>query len=366
MTTDHETLIHPGLYIKNNVLPPGLSVKDAAKLLGVGRPALSNLLNGKAALSPEMALRLQKTFGANQEELLKLQAKFDQQDMRARAPDIAVRTYVPSFLMIKAKDIEHWADRNLEARSLLAVLLRKLVHSTGQKLLHVDFPGYDNAQRKGWDGQIEAEAATPWIPHGKSGWEFGCNENPRQKAEYDYTNRVVAIPAQERAELQFVFVTPRSWPGKLKWTKEKEALGDWKSVTVYDTSDLEQWLEQSVPAQGWFAKQINIPDEGVHTLEEYWHDWASVTEPELSKEIFALSIQTHKEKIISWIKNPPASPLVLSADSKPEALAFLSCLFDADDLTPQATGIKPSCFRLRSIEEACRLFIRIHSRHFHR
>src|SRR5438094_4703241 len=113
--------IHPGLYIKKKYIrPAGLSVKAAAELLGVGRPALSNLLNGKAALSAEMSLRLEKTFGASQEELLRLQAKFDQHDMRARAPDIAVRAYVPSFLTIKARDIEHWADRNLGARSLLA------------------------------------------------------------------------------------------------------------------------------------------------------------------------------------------------------------------------------------------------------
>ena len=145
-------------------------------------------------------LRLEKAFGASQEELLRLQAKFDQHDMRARAPDIAVGAYVPSFLTIRARDIEQWAERHLEARSLLAVLLRKLVHSTGEKLSHVDFPGYDNAERKGWDGQLEADAATPWIPHGKSGWEFGCNEDPREKAEGDYTNRVAAISAKERAE----------------------------------------------------------------------------------------------------------------------------------------------------------------------
>lgn len=73
------------MYIKNDILPPDLSVKDAAKLLGIGRPALSNLLNGKAALSAEMALRLEKAFCASQEELLRLPAKFDQHDMRARA-----------------------------------------------------------------------------------------------------------------------------------------------------------------------------------------------------------------------------------------------------------------------------------------
>ncbi len=338
MSQKEEKQIHPGLYIKSKVLPSDLSVKDAAKLLGVGRPALSNLLNGRAALSPEMALRLEKTFGASQEELLRMQAKFDQHDMRARAHDIAVRAYVPCFLTIKARDIEHWADRNLEARLLLAVLLRKLVHSTGQKLLRVDFPGYDDAESKGWDGQVEADATTPWMPHGKSGWEFGCNEDPKKKAEGDYTNRVAAISAKERAEIHFVFVTPRTWPGKDKWAKEKEALGEWKSVRAYDASNLEQWLEQSLHAQGWLAKQIGMPNEGVHTLEEYWHTWASVTEPELSKEIFALSIETHKQTLTSWLKNAPSSPLLVSADSKAEALAFLSCLFDADDL--KAEGYK--------------------------
>ena len=97
MSQKNESVVHPGLYIKKNIFPPGLSVKDAAKLLGVGPPGLSNLLNGKAALSPEMALRLEKTFSTSQEELLPLQAKLNEPDMRARAPDIAVRAYVPSF-----------------------------------------------------------------------------------------------------------------------------------------------------------------------------------------------------------------------------------------------------------------------------
>src|SRR6266849_6758110 len=107
---------HPGIYIKKHVLPPGLSVKAAAELLRVGRPALSNLLNGKAALSPEMALRLEKTFGAGQKELLRMQAEFDQGQTRRREQRVAVRAYVPSFLKITARDIEQWVDGNLEVR----------------------------------------------------------------------------------------------------------------------------------------------------------------------------------------------------------------------------------------------------------
>ena len=57
--------VHPGLYIKNEIIPEGMSVKEAAEILGIGRPALSNLLNGNSSLSTEMMLRLEKSFGAS-------------------------------------------------------------------------------------------------------------------------------------------------------------------------------------------------------------------------------------------------------------------------------------------------------------
>jgi len=203
---------HPGLYIRDKVIPRNLPIKQAAKLLGVGRPALSNLLNGNAALSSEMAARLEKAFGVDRQRLLALQAEFDQYQQRQSVQKLAVGAYVPSFLKITARDIEQWVDGNLEARSHFTVLLRKLINSTAQDITLVDFPGYDNAEKKGWDGRIDAAAATPWVPIRKSGWEFGCNENPKKKADDDYAARVKAIPATERTELKFIFVTPLSTP----------------------------------------------------------------------------------------------------------------------------------------------------------
>ena len=81
------------------------------------------------------------------QELAKLQAQFEQDQQRSQSSALAVGAYVPSFLKITARDIEQWADGNLEARSQLPVLLRRLVNSTGQELSLVDFPGYDNAER---------------------------------------------------------------------------------------------------------------------------------------------------------------------------------------------------------------------------
>ena len=128
-----------------------MTVIEAARRLGVGRPALSNLLNGKAALSPEMALRLEGTFGADRKKLLELQAAADLVRRSVEDRTVAVGTYAPTFLTIKARQIAEWA-RNIQARERLPVLLRRLIHATGRELRHVDFPGYDNAQRHGWDG----------------------------------------------------------------------------------------------------------------------------------------------------------------------------------------------------------------------
>jgi len=348
--------VHPGIYLKNHVLPAGLTIKAAAALLGVGRPALSNLLNGKAALSPEMALRFEKAFGVNSKTLLEKQAQFDQTRTQNAGQSVAVRTYVPSFLKITARDIEAWADANLEARSHLAVFLRKLVNSTGEQLTRLDFPGYDNAQRKGWDGVVEAGAATPWIPLGKSGWEFGCDKLPKKKAEHDYAARVKAVPPAERLETTLIFVTPRNWSGKESWQKEKLALNEWKSIRVYDASDLEQWLEQSIATQGWVAKQIGLPNEGVHSLDEEWDTWASATIPPLAKELFDLPVKIHQESFLQWLKNRPSKPLIVCADSRAEALAFLACMFETNDVS--TSGYKDRAVVFSSAEAAHKLLSR--------
>ncbi len=307
-------------------------MKDAAKRLGIGRPALSNFLNGKSALSPEMAVRLEKAFGADRKRLLDMQAAYDRQERRAGEKEVAVRAFVPNFLTIKARQIEDWVDSQIDARTHLPVFLRKLVHSTGNELRQVDFPGYDNAQRKGSDGFVEAGAATPWVPEGKSYWEFGTDQKPGAKAESDYTARLTSVDPAERATSAFVFVTPRNWPGKSTWEKRKNEAGDWKAVRAFDASDLEQWLEQSVPAQIWLAEQLVLPVSGYETLEQAWRRWAKASEPHLTPEIFAPSIAAYRAKFKKWLDQPSDRPFVVAADSRDEALAFLACLFDDEEL----------------------------------
>ena len=86
---------HPGQFIRMEVIEPlNLTVTKAARILGVTRPALSALLNCRAALSPEMALRIEKAFGPKMDTLLRMQAAYEIAEVRERAAEIKVKRYV--------------------------------------------------------------------------------------------------------------------------------------------------------------------------------------------------------------------------------------------------------------------------------
>ncbi|WP_413710066.1 HigA family addiction module antitoxin [Rhizobium sp. Rhizsp82] len=89
---------HPGDFLKYEVLEQlELSVTDAARALGVTRPALSALLNERASLSPEMALRFEKAFGISMDTLMRMQNSFDIAQARRREKDIDVLPYRTRF-----------------------------------------------------------------------------------------------------------------------------------------------------------------------------------------------------------------------------------------------------------------------------
>lgn len=86
---------HQGAFIRAEVIDElGLSVSKAAEILGVRRATLSDLLNEKSSLTPEMGLRMEKAFHLNMDMLLRMQAWYDATEMRKQAGKIKVDPYV--------------------------------------------------------------------------------------------------------------------------------------------------------------------------------------------------------------------------------------------------------------------------------
>lgn len=337
---------HPGAFVREFVLKPKkIGVTKAAELVGVGRPAFSNFINGKAAATPEMAARLEVAFELEAGKLLALQAAFDAAQAKPSQAALSARRYVVPLMDFKANDFETWVTNNVRARTRLAVLIRTLVNSTAQ-LSKSDFPGNDDAERPGWDGWSECELGNPWVPAGNAGWEFGTNKDPKEKADGDYAKSVKAMAkSAQRLDTTFIFVTPRRWPGKSDWVNKKRAEKKWRDVRAYDASDLEQWVAQSVSAQAWLAEELGLPTQEVGSLDDAWQVWCTPVKSTLPAALFDTAIGAAKPKFLQWLAAPPTKPFVVASDSKEEALAFLSALLPGDDAQLAATRDRVVIFK---------------------
>ena len=93
---------HVGGLIRRQVIEAlGLTVTEAAKVLGVGRQALSSLLNEKAALTSDMALRVEKAFGPKMEHLMRMQLAYDLAQARNQESKIKVKRFEASALAVR-------------------------------------------------------------------------------------------------------------------------------------------------------------------------------------------------------------------------------------------------------------------------
>ncbi len=89
-----KTPAHPGGFVKHEIIAAlDLTVTGAAEALGVTRAALSAVLNERARLSPEMALRIEKAFGVSMDTLMRMQNSYDIAKTRARAGEIEVASF---------------------------------------------------------------------------------------------------------------------------------------------------------------------------------------------------------------------------------------------------------------------------------
>ena len=91
ITLHHSIAVHPGVWLRREIVEPaGLNVTAAAERLHVTRQAMSNLLNGNAGLSAEMAIRFEKAFGVSAATMMRMQAAHELAQARAHEDAIEV------------------------------------------------------------------------------------------------------------------------------------------------------------------------------------------------------------------------------------------------------------------------------------
>ncbi len=98
---------HPGSFIQTEVIEDlGLEIPQIAEILGVPEKEVSDFVEGKSRLSPDLALRLEKAFEPKMDLLLPIQARYDAVQMRARWDEVEVERYPAVEALVKLRDAE--------------------------------------------------------------------------------------------------------------------------------------------------------------------------------------------------------------------------------------------------------------------
>jgi len=234
--------------------------------------------------------------------------------------------------LITRTDLETWA-LGFDSKGGFPILLSKLVRATTSRNTKIDFPSGSAAFIGGWDGIVSCEENTPYVPSGISLWELGTEASVKKKADSDYKKRTLDTLGYSPKDSVFIFVTLRSWAGKDNWAQSKRQEGKWRDVFAYDSSDLEQWLAESITASRWFAAQIGkYPLDGMQLAEEYWEEWASGPPGWLLPEVIASGRELEQRLLLDVLQGP-ATIKAVRASTKNEAVAFIIAaakLFPAD------------------------------------
>lgn len=225
--------------------------------------------------------------------------------------------------LVTRDDLERWAER-IDSKGDLPYLMSRLVRATTPASTQANFPSGSAAYIGGWDGEVNCQEDTPYVPKGISLYEFGTEADSKGKADDDYDKRKANSLGYNPKESVFIFVTPRFWKMKDKWVKAKQAEGFWKDVRVYDSSNLEQWLDIALATSRWFSCRVgSYPFDGIMTTDEFWEEWSiGPSGICLLPEVITAGRDFEQKQLLDILQGQP-SIKGIKASTKNEAIAFI-------------------------------------------
>lgn len=232
-------------------------------------------------------------------------------------------------MRITANKIDEWAN-TLDCRAKLPLLIRKLIYENINDLSKCKFPSLEQTtSSSGFDGILESNEETQYIPKGVSVWEMGCTKYKKEKADGDYDKRKEDPLNTTPKETVYIQVSPRIWKDeKIKeWCDEKKQDDFWKNVILLDAKHLEEWINNTPSVEQCFAEELGFPNEGVETLNKWWEKWSSVT-PNI--QFTSTLILTNKEKETEDLKVSlkNSKHIIVKSSTIEESIAFLYSVID--------------------------------------
>ena len=171
---------------------------------------------------------------------------------------------------------------------LFPELIKRLILVGCQNVSSIRMPGLGDIWAPGFDGIVESQDQTPYVPAGKSVWEFGTNADSLSKINKDYQKRTNNPLGIDKTTTAFYLVIPRIWAydnqgvSISQW--EIEHNGDWLGVHVYDASVLCDWINSEPAVCAWLFEQFGEGKKlSFSSVAGAWESFSNQTNPQLVK-----------------------------------------------------------------------------------
>lgn len=325
-----------GASLRSQLAAIGWTQAELSSKSGVSRQPISRAIN-----HDEVSERTQKKLAAALGRAPAERPSSIRTGTRSPAP-------VLGRALCDASDLVAWAGRR-ESQSLLPLLIRRLIRATAIGVTEFHVPTGDGVHLPGWDGTVQNEQGTPFVPEGNSGWEMSVATGPKGKAEKDYQKRAEDSAPLAAADTTLVFVTLRRWGGKDVWAAEKTEEGPWRRVKVLDADDVAAWLEEAPAVHTWLSILIGKIPSGTNDLEAYWDEWSGATRPALAPELVLSGRGKSVAEMHRRLANISGQAVAIRAESREEAIAWMYCVIQ--ELPPEgAESILARCLVVESPE----------------
>lgn len=301
-------------------LKPFLNVRETAKLLGVHENTIRNWVTTGTLVSSRLPGATAHRFA--REEVLRMIKKRGE-----RAASIAPALRVDGEL-ITANQLDAWAALD-DAKGAFPELMRRLLAVT-PGITNLDVRAHEGGAAHGWDGTATSSGSSH-LPAGELRFEFGTNENPKRKAQDDYTNRLSTLPGE--AASTFVFATPRNWPGAKDWATEHAGEKKFAGVKAIDAHLLEGWLQATPAVHSWISERLGYRPHGAQTIEGWWNTLRGRTTVPLPPSFFVAGRSAEAEELRAVLTGAGQADatVTIQVPSRDEALAFLYSALEGHD-----------------------------------
>ncbi|RPI79626.1 MAG: hypothetical protein EHM45_02170 [Desulfobacteraceae bacterium] len=212
---------------------------------------------------------------------------------------------------VAAYQLNLWAETT-NAKTLFPELIRRLAHATVEQvdLESVDFPSGEEIHRPGYDGVTVSKRGNAWVPVGMTYWELGTDKYVEGKLNKDYNKRIKDRGQGDFRETTFISITPHDFTKKRKWVEAKNKLGHWREVRIYDSDNLEQWLENAPGVALWLRAHMSILPDGLADLSSHWDNIQDSLRKKLPPAALLVTRQNMIESFKEWLNRQPQALIV--------------------------------------------------------